>query len=245
MKRSFISALCATAAISILHTTAFAQSPTREELLNDIQTRRAELQKLEQQFLAPAEEDFTAYAEFLRQPDTGLIRLLPRETYDTEVYRNRKKSLTLRGGGAYYSFSRRVQEYGFGSDISLDSNYLSVGFAGADYGMLVSLGDVPLQEISIEYPGAGFIASYSAAAEEPQARVEQRRFSNGISVDGFNYKNRLPVAVNTTYLLRSIYYSESDVLVALRVVRKDTDDSVIITWKMLKKYSKPALARTN
>ena len=51
--------------------------------------------------------------------------------------------------------------------------------------------------------------------------------------------------MNTTYLLRSINYGESDVLVALRVVRKDTDGSVIIVWKLLKKYSAPELVQNN
>lgn len=222
-----------------------AQSLSRDELLSQIKDKRAELQKLEREFLAPSAEDGMAYAEFLRESDTGLIRLLPREVYDSEVYKEKQKSLTMRGGGAYYSFTRLTHEYGFGSDLELDSNYLSVGFAGADYGMLVSLGNIPLEEATLDHPGARFISSHNSAAEEPQARVEQRRFSTGITVDGFNYKNRLPVAVNTTYLLRSIYYSESDVLVAFRVVRKDTDGSVTILWKLLKKYSKPQLARNN
>ena len=36
-----------------------------------------------------------------------------------------------------------------------------------------------------------------------------------------------------------------DVLVAFRIIRKDDDDSVIILWKLLKKYPKPELARNN
>ena len=57
--------------------------------------------------------------------------------------------------------------------------------------------------------------------------------------------SRLPVAVNGTYLLRSIDYSTSDVLVAFKVVRKDSDGSVILAWKLLKKYPVPQLARGN
>jgi hypothetical protein len=55
----------------------------------------------------------------------------------------------------------------------------------------------------------------------------------------------LPVAVNSSYLLRSIDYSNSDVLVAFKVVRKDSDGSVILAWKLLKKYLVPELARGN
>ena len=59
------------------------------------------------------------------------------------------------------------------------------------------------------------------------------------------YKTHLPAIINNTYILRGIHYSDSDVLVAFRVVRKDADDSVIILWKLLKKYPKPELARAN
>jgi hypothetical protein len=43
--------------------------------------------------------------------------------------------------------------------------------------------------------------------------------------------------------LRSISYSTADALVAFRIVRKDTDGSVTIVWKVLKKYAVPELAR--
>jgi hypothetical protein len=32
--------------------------------------------------LAPAPSDFAQFADFLQQPDTRIIRLLPREKYD-------------------------------------------------------------------------------------------------------------------------------------------------------------------
>ncbi len=223
---------------------AFAQSKSREEIQKKIETARADLASLEKQFLAPSEADRAAFAEFLRQPNTGLIRLLPREIYDSEVYRKNKKTITMRGGGAYYSFSRRTHEYGYGSDIELDSGYLSVGFAGADYGLLYKVGDVALDEITVEQPNLRFMSEYVPPTAEPEARMEARKFGQGTSVDGITYKRRLPVEVDTTYLLRSINYSETDVLVAVRVVRKDSDGSVILAWKMLRNYPVPKLAQT-
>jgi hypothetical protein len=243
MKRIIVAVLFMTVALSVLYANAFAQSPAREDVLNDIAAKRAELQALEDQFLAPAKEDRTAYAEFLRQPDTGLIRLLPREIYESEVYKKNRKTLTMRGGGSYYSFALLTHEYGYGSDIGLEQGYLKVGFAGADYGMVTDLGDVPLEEIVLEHPSVTFLAEYKAPTEEPQARLEYRRFATGTEVDNLAYKTRLPVAVNRTYLLRSIVYGTSDVIVVLRVARKDTDGSIIIAWKLLKKNPKPQLTR--
>lgn len=238
MKRLLTTALFIVA-ITTCSINTVAQSESRDDVLRKIEAKRAELQALEAKFLAASEEDATAYTEFLQQSDTGLTRLLPRETFDN------KNTLTTRGGGAYYSFTRRTHEYGWGTQIGLEQDTLKVTFAGADYGMLARLGDLPLSAISLENSAAKFLASYEAVAEEQQARSEYLRFSNGVKVEDVLFKTHQPAIVNNTYVLRGIHYSDSDVLVAFRIVRKDLDDSVVILWKLLKKYPKPVLARAN
>jgi hypothetical protein len=232
VKYFFKSLLFLVVLLSFFSIDVFAQGASREDLLKEVESRHEELISLEKKLLAPSEEDRAAFAAFLRQPDTGIIRLIPREN-----------KLTI--GGAYYSFSRLTHEYGYGSDIELQQDYLSVGFAGADFGMLTNLGDVPLEDIVVEQPALRFLAGYETPRREPDARSEYRRVSEGFTSDGASYRNRLPVEVKTTYLLRSINYDQADVLVTFRVVRKDIDRSVIIVWKLLKKYPKPELARTS
>jgi hypothetical protein len=95
------------------------------------------------------------------------IRLLPREKYD--------RVLAINGGGAYYSFAQKTHEYGQGSDIELQQGNLSVGFAGADYGFLIDLGDVNLLDVNKETPELSFLAAYSPPADEPAVRAEYRR----------------------------------------------------------------------
>jgi hypothetical protein len=219
---------------------AFAQSESRADVLKDIERKRVELAKLEKMFLAPSAEDRAAYAEFLAQPNTGLIRLLPRETFDP--YANKKSGMTVRGGGAFYSFSRQTHEYGFATDIGLEQGYFQTGFGGADYGMLTKLEGARLEDVSTELPGAIFLAKYTPVANEPEARIEQRRFATGTTIDGIAYKRRLPVENGATYLLRSITFEEADVLVAFKVARQDTDGSLIIAWKLLQNYPVPKLA---
>ena len=219
----------------------FAQTQSREDIFKEINAKRAELTALEKHFLSPSEEDKAAFAEFLRKPNTGLIRLLPREKFDTYGPNETTKGLTTRGGGAYYSFTRLTHEYGYGSDIELSQGHLMTGFAGADYGIMTSLGDTPLENISLE--SAAFLASYTPADELQKARIEQRKWSDGAIADGASYGRRLLAKNNSTYLLRSVNYENSDVLVAFRVVRVDDDDSVTILWKLLKKYPTPRLAR--
>ena len=216
----------------------WAQSTKRDDLIREIESLRSQLKVREDALLEPSTEDRESFAEFLGQKDTGLIRLLPREEYDY------KKKLTINGGGAYYSFSRLTHEYGYGSDISLERGELSVGFAGADYGMMANLGDIPLDDVRVEAPGVEMLASLSPPTLLPKARIEQRRSSEGIQVANILYRSYLPVVINSTYILRSINYDSSDVLVAFRVVRKDTDGSLILAWKMLRKGDVPKLERT-
>jgi hypothetical protein len=239
MKKIIVAAV----ALTLSALTVSAQSQSREDILRDIATKRAELAALEKLFLAPSEEDRAAYAEFLSQPDTGLMRLLPRDNYDSEAYQKAKRTLTVRGGGAYYSFTQRTHEYSAPTDIGLDHGILLTGFAGANYGMLTSLGDVPLENVNLETTEAQVLALHKPATEEPQARIEQRRSSDGTTIESTSYKNRLPLKLASTYLVRSVNYNASDALVVFRVVRIETDGSAIILWKLLKNYPVPQLAR--
>ncbi|HVQ38480.1 MAG TPA: hypothetical protein VMS31_13150 [Pyrinomonadaceae bacterium] len=243
MKRLFIAVLFLIIALPFLGIHGFAQSAAREEVFKQIKAKRAELQLLEDQLLAPSQEDRAAYTEFLSQSDTGLIRLLPSDVYNSEEYRKTNKTPTISGGGACYSFTHSTHEYDNSSDLALNSGSFAVGFAGANYGMLVNVGDLPLEQIMLEHPSVRFLAAYAPAANLPNARTEQQQVGKGFTVDDQRYQNRQPVEVKSTYILRSINYSTSDVLVAFKVIRKDTDGSVIILWKLLKKYPVPELVR--
>ncbi|MGH9765795.1 MAG: hypothetical protein ACREAB_00035 [Blastocatellia bacterium] len=228
--------------------TAAAQPVDRAKLLEEIialqdkiknTTDPAELAALRDQlkgketlFLAPAPEDFAAHSAFLQQPDTGLIRLLPRETF--------QDVLSLRGWGAYYSFTRLTHEYGYGSDIELRRGNFLVGFAGIDYGFLVSLGGgVGLETVTLDHPGVRYLANYVPPLTEPEAREEQRRTGAGFVENGFSYGSRVTATLNTTYVVRPVQYEISDDLVAFRFVRQDADGSVILLWKMLKWFPTP------
>lgn len=219
--------------------TSLAQTPSREEVLEKIKAKSAELIALEKTYLAPAEEDQVQYAEFLRTPRTGLIRLLPREKFDTGTFAGDNIAMVIRGGGAYYSFTKLTHEYIGASDIELGQNEFSVGFAGWNHGFLTNLGDVPLESVTPESPLVAIFAAYKPPQEETPVRTEQRRFSQGTQLETVPVRSHVPVKLNSTYLLRSVTYREADVLVAFRVVRIDSDGSVTILWKLLKKLPTP------
>jgi hypothetical protein len=90
------------------------------------------------------------------------LRHLCRRCFDVRSSAIITNRLTIRGGGAYYSFTRLTHEYGLGSDIELqpvptndfvappiaEYDFLT-GFAGADYGFIVTLGNVPLEKVTL------------------------------------------------------------------------------------------------
>ncbi len=219
-------------------------------------------QEPEKKSLKPAKEARLKYAEFLKSRHTGLFVLLPREKYDPQAngrhsnipgeaaptlgsfqWANGRKSGDVRGGGAYYSFNYRTHQYGDASHLSLEQGHFLVGFSGANYGFLTNLGDVPLESVSLNTPAANFPAAYKRATYIGDSRKEHSRFGQGVVVDGITFINRLPMAPNSTYVLRAINYDDSDVLVAFRVVEVESDGTALILWKLLKRYSTPQVER--
>ena len=222
--------------LTLLFAPSICAQDARAQAAAEIESLRAQIKSKEAALLSTPEEDRRAYADFLAQPDTGLVRLLPREKWDDK--------LSMRGGGAYYSFTRRTHEYGNGSDVELQQNNFSVGFAGANFGFMLNVGAAPLETLSDEAEAVRFMASFQTPSPLPEARKAQRQFAGGGAQSGqWTYKDSLPVVVGSTYVLRSVNYDTSDVLVAFRVLRKDSDGSVVLLWKLLKKYPKPSLER--
>jgi hypothetical protein len=226
-----------------------AQSEDRSKTIKDIDSIRKQIAEKEKLFLSPSAEDLAACAEFLKQPKTGLIRLLPKGLY--------KDILLLPGGGASYSFARLTYEDGYHSDLEiqkapkndygvsrlLDHNFLS-GFVNSSYGLLTVLGDIPLEKVTLDHVGVKFLLTYDPPSTALEASKEKRRAIDGIVKDGYIYRLKASVIPNSTYLLRSIDFDQSDVLMAFRVVRREVDGSVVILWKMLKRFSRPGLVRT-
>jgi hypothetical protein len=212
-----------------------AQTQSREDILKEMQAKRAEIVALEQKILAVSDADREANAALLGGPDTGIIRLLPRDKYE--------KAMLMSGNGGYYSFIRSTHEYGYGSDISLEQGMLSVGFAGFQYGLLLNVGDIALDEVT-SHRALRALLDYTPPTKEADIRQHQQQVYQGIELAGFNFKSRLSARLSNTYLLRSISPERSDIAVAFRIVREDTDGSFILVFKVLKKFPTPDVERT-
>lgn len=226
--------------LACLSVAAQTQAESRDDVIKQIEAKRAELALLEEKILAVADSDREENASFLSQPDTGIIRLLPRETYDGA----KKRGLAITGGGAFYCFALATHDYSRGADVMLEQGDFSGGFAGADYGMLLNLGDVPLDQVVPDHVAVHSLLKYMPTNAEPDARKAQRALWQGMDLSGVVFKKRMPAKVANTYLLRSVNFGGYDIAVAFRVTRKDTDGSMILLFKVLKRFPKPDLERT-
>ena len=208
-----------------------------------------ELTPNERKALAPTPEDRKAHEEFLRQPDTGIFRLLRVTSGAGKVVRAGDAAsampVYLIGGGAHYSFTKLNHNADKWSDLCWERDEFVVGIAGESLGLLVELGDVRLEEITTESRGVDYLSKLVPAENATEAEQQFLRLESGVTANGFGYHLSLPWKLNTTYVLRSVNYGRSDLLVAFRAVRQDTNGSLIVLWKKLKSYKAPKLKKGN
>ena len=217
---------------------AQAQTLDRAQLDKEIDELWRQIKIKQDLLLEPDPADKEANAEFLRLPDTGLIRLLPREKYDYEG------KLPIRGGGAYYSFVSRSHPYGRGSDIGLERGKLSVGFAGFDFGYMIPLGEIDLDKATLNHPAVKALADYQPPPTEDEIRAQKSQSHNGLKLGEFVGLRSVTPKESASYALRSLNYDEWDILVAFRVTRLDVDGSMILLWRLLKTFPKPTAIRS-
>ncbi|HEV7859340.1 MAG TPA: hypothetical protein VGO91_12030 [Pyrinomonadaceae bacterium] len=194
--------------------------------------------------LRPAKTDLAANAQFLKQPHAGLVRLLPAKAgkvVSVEKLGKEGPPVTFPGGGAFYSFTKLNHVPDVWSDLKFIDGEFEVAFGPEVLGALTMLGDVPLDSLTIENPALSLLAKYAPPSNVKQAKSEYERFKKGVSLENYLFKTAFPVQQNMTYALRSIAYDRSDLLVAFRMLRRETDGSVLILWKRIEKFPTPKL----
>lgn len=243
------------------------RKPGQRHVEPDAQFYNRKLTEEQKKLLTPSAEEQDAHRDFLRQDHTGLIRLLPRGTYEfsaTVSADHPALVLPIRGGGAFYSFVEKKHVFGPWSEISLKEGWLVVGFQPQSLGMMMMLGDVPLESVTAATPGVDYLAQWVPPTEPASARDQSRRNFRGFAVADRFYNSTLPAVVNETYVLRSaVYkkegrmrglpgggsfyvphpfeYSGADELIAFRILSAGDDGSITVLWKRLQKFSPPKI----
>jgi hypothetical protein len=205
----------------------------------------------EKRLLAAAPEDLQRYAAFLRERETGAFRLLTYIPRRRVVDANSPDIEWRKGFSAFaseYSFAKKKHGHGVNgwgdarsgwAELRLRNGSFSTGFMNQSLGVLVQLGDVPLEDVTSSTAGVAELTQLVPPTEYSSAVELSMKLFTGYRVNGFAYASGMLARVNTTYVLRSVLNKRSDHLIAFRVV-SEHEEGLTIVWKRLEKYPKPS-----
>jgi len=219
--------------------------------------------KEEIQVLAASPDVIKKYAVFLRQPNVGVIKFNADsscvENSDIAVGKETCRQYAFPGAGTAYSF--RFESYRLPrlADLILSKRVLKTDGV-LQQGIMVNLGDVSLQDVTLQTKGLKYLVDFKPAADVEGLLEIDGELSKGIKADGFLYRLGFYVSDQVTFALRSIAYNgkymrsvkgvlyneldfdkRKDIIVAFRIVEIEANGNITILWKMLSQGDAPVL----
>jgi hypothetical protein len=165
----------------------------------------------------------------------------------------------LPGAGTAYSFRFESYRLPHLADLILSSNILKTDGI-LQQGLMVNLGNVPLEEVTLQTRGMKFLVDFMPGTNPENLLKLNSQLSKGIQADGFLYRLGFYVDDQVTFALRSIAYKgkvmrsakgmvynelsfdkRKDIVVAFRVVEKEPNGNITILWKILSQQDAPNL----
>lgn len=217
--------------------------------------------KEQKKLLQPRNEDLLAYARLLEQENAGIFRLLPDLGCEENslVIRADETCLNAVPESSFYSFREKEYAPELLADIRLKNNHLiSDGLLAQ--GIIVQLGDVALENVSVNSDGMKFINEYVPQTMNKEAHKQFLQMIHGVKAGKYVYRRIVPAIENITYALRTIAYKGSiyrtfrgfrfnlldgdkriDQTLAFRIVRREKDGALTLVWKELERREAPRL----
>lgn len=211
--------------------------------------------------LSPDNSELNTYENFLKQPNTGLIKLF------TDIGCEENENLVSVNDAClgwipmsgFYSFREKEYTRSFLSDIKLKNDMLIAGGL-LTQGVLVALGDVSLENVQPMSDGLGFLNDFKPELQLSDVLKQTNQLIKGIKSGNYLYSNILPVNENTTYALRAIAYRGTytgyfhgqqfnllggddrvDITLVFRVVKRDEAGNLTLLWKKLSERDAPKI----
>ena len=238
--------------------------PTRVRVYRDVISQYyRKPNKKELLAIEPSQDDKKKHSVFLKSKHAGILRLVPdagcASSTKVLVVSPECQKYSMPGGGSSFSF--RTENYRIPRLADLTFTGKSLIAKGVLLeAIFVSLGDRPLGQISLKTDAVGFLRSMKPSETVEEAYDFAQELSEGTTRDGFVYGRGVLAKENTSFALRSIAFrgkwlnaaggvtynelefdKRRDVIVAFRIVRKDSDGSLIILWKRLQNIRSPKI----
>jgi hypothetical protein len=207
--------------------------------------------------ITPTEADVLKYKQFLKLPGTSIVKILPNPKCNAMVVNaddlKCTQALPIIGMGSRYSFSKETHSDLLRSDISFSDNNFSVGFLSNLTGIIVDLGDADINSITLNTKEIEILTSLSPTRRYSEITMQKQQLEKGFDSKGKRYTTKSLVKLNNTYALRSINYYKvkyyrlidfyDDITLIFKVINIDSDGSVTLIWKELKKDFKVQVSR--
>lgn len=208
------------------------------------------------------------YRKLLLMPNTGIFRVLPHQAYlrplNTVENRSQKNILDR------YPFPVLAKPKGnFTPNLPLQivKGKFQLQSQGVDYGFMAEIGDVPLEKLdanlrTVDPKFRNNLVNYQPPSKLSALLIEKRKIITG------KQKNlNIDPKLNHTYLVRNLQFQlpeiivnnqvisgkqrryidqllqmqSSDVIVAFRPVRRHSDGSYTVTWRVLQQLKDPQI----
>lgn len=241
------------------------------EVVSPEQRRTAEAEKrkaLEEinSLLSPPAEYGIRYEEFLKGKNTGIARLFPDRGCDkglvvtVAALERCGGTAPIKGAGSRFSFrlnklpdyvSLAFIQYLIGqSDIHFIDGQFVVGTESIQ-AIIGDVGEAELADVTLKSDSVKFLRSFKPANTVAKVAVQNQNLGKGVSENGYVYSTSASIALDRTYVLRSIAFRtreyasfwNTDVLTAFKVVGQEKDGSVVILWKEMKESKAPFLRK--
>jgi hypothetical protein len=151
---------------------------------------------------APNPEDIAAYKDFLAQPNTGIVRLLPGYNCESKyVVRVDGNCVNMVPGSSFHRFRNDALS---GDILYMDGALIAEGFFSNS--IMTGLGNISLNDVSLTTSGMKFLTEFSPTADLPDVKKQYSEISKGIITGNYAYSNRLAALPDMTYGLRIVAY---------------------------------------
>lgn len=223
-------------------------------------------------YIAPSSLFQREFKSLLKNPNAGIIKLFPEKACvadENDKTPNLSKVIKrcplsfIPGGAEYFSFRNKDYVESVFADIGFKNNYIfSLGLF--NQGILVNLGDVPIESLKLTDKGISFLNDFAAEIDLKEADKQYKQFEEGVKVDDLLYQKVLPVKTNKTYGLRVIAYESDysysfkinnrtgivfpfhgfdrkDVIIVFRIVEVESDGTLTIVWKEIQSKAAPKM----
>jgi hypothetical protein len=164
--------------------------------------------------IGPEAADIETYKSFLKLPKTGITRLvtqkpcdIPFEKWASDLDKFAKECPThyIPGGGSSFSFRKEDYTFAPHADITMKGKLLySMGTLAQ--GIMVSLGDIPLGEVSLKSDGITFLDEFAPGRTAEEIDLQTAAFNAGVKNGKYLYSRGFNIEHDSTFGLRVVAY---------------------------------------